>query len=252
MIILITIPASVFIIIFGVFDPHGKHVYSISRVWCWLVLRVGGISVKVSGLNHLDPERQYVFMANHRSNLDIPILIKSLPGFQIRWIAKRELLWIPLFGWAMWAAKHITVNRADRSAGVGILKKAQHRIAGGISVVVFPEGTRNPSERLLPFKRGGFLLAIKTQTAIVPVTISGSGRVLPKGDWRVRRGQVDVTVGEPISVENCRPKNVRELSAQVYDRIAKNICPPADGLKGSSTEAQPVFGHQRSTVKQAR
>jgi|ERR1043166_1468518 1-acyl-sn-glycerol-3-phosphate acyltransferase len=251
MVILITIPASLLIIIFGVFDPHGKHVYGISRVWCWLVLRVGGISVKVSGLDRLDPERQYIFMANHRSNLDIPVLIHSLPGFQIRWIAKRELLWIPLFGWAMWAAKHITVNRADRSAGVGILKKAQHRIAGGISVVVFPEGTRNPNERLLPFKRGGFLLAIKTQTAIVPVTISGSGKVLPKGDWRIKSGQVEVTVGEPIPVENCRPKNVRELSAHVHDRIAKNICPPSDGLKGSSTEAQPVFGHQRSAVKQA-
>jgi 1-acyl-sn-glycerol-3-phosphate acyltransferase len=177
-------------------------------------------------------------MANHRSNIDIPVLIESLPGFQIRWIAKRELLWIPLFGWAMWAAKHIIVNRADRSSGVGILKKAQDRIAGGISVVVFPEGTRASDGRLLPFKRGGFLLAIKAQTAVVPVTINGSEKILPKGDWRVRGGQIEVTVGEPISVENYRPKTVRELTARVYDRVAKNICSPSDGLKNSSTRVQ--------------
>src|ERR1051325_6897718 len=121
----ITIPASLATIIIGLFDPNGKRAYGISRLWTAFILRIGGISLDVEGLNHLDPDQQYVFMANHQSNLDIPVLVQSLTPFQLRWIAKRELLWIPFFGWAMWAAKHLTVNRSDRSEGTGIINQAR-------------------------------------------------------------------------------------------------------------------------------
>jgi len=219
----VTVPAVIVTFLIGLFDPHGKQVYQIGRFWSWLILRIGGVSVKIHGLSDLDPKRQYVFIVNHQSNIDIPVLIQSLPAFQLRWIAKKELLWVPLFGWAMWASKHIAVDRSNRFHALEGLKRARKHMQAGISLVVFPEGTRSTDGKLLPFKRGGFLLAAKTQTPIVPVTINGSGPILPKGDWRIRGGQIEVRVGEPLFIENYRPGSLRGLSARVQELIGKNL-----------------------------
>jgi 1-acyl-sn-glycerol-3-phosphate acyltransferase len=235
----VTVPAALLTIILGLFDPHGKHVYGISRFWAWVILRFGGVSLSVNGLSHIDPRQQYVFMVNHQSNIDIPVLVQSLPAFQLRWLAKRELLRVPFFGWALWAAKHITVDRADRFDALGSLKKAKQRMKSGISLVVFPEGTRSSNGHLLPFKRGGFLLAVKTRTPIVPVTISGSSAILPKGDWRLRSGKIDVTLGAPISVENYRPGTLRALSAQVHKLIEKTLRTPSQ-LSNSNCGGEPA------------
>ncbi len=221
----VTVLAALAIILFGSFDPHGKHVYSVTRFWSWMLLAMGGIRVKVGGLARLDASRQYLFMANHQSNVDIPILVKSLPAFQLRWIAKRELLWVPFFGWAMWAGKHITVDRADTAGARKSLLKARERIANGISVVVFPEGTRSSDGRLRPFKRGGFLLAAQARVPIVPVTIRGSGKILCKGDWRVRPGNVEVHIGDPIMTTDYRPGSLRQLAIQVQRIVAENLAP---------------------------
>jgi 1-acyl-sn-glycerol-3-phosphate acyltransferase len=222
-IVAVTLPATILTILIGLFDPHGKYVYTISRFWAWMILTIGGISLKVNGLSRIDPNRQYVFMVNHQSNIDIPVLMQSLGAFQLRWIAKKELLWVPLFGWAMWASKHIAVDRSDRSDALGGFKRAKERMRAGVSVVVFPEGTRSADGKLLRFKRGGFLLAVRTRTPLVPITIDGSGPLLPKGEWRIRRGQVEVTVGEPVSVQDYRPGTLRALSEQVRELIGKNL-----------------------------
>ena len=95
----------------GLFDPHGKRVYLINQFWTWLILRIGRDFTQVRGLENIDPGQQYIFMVNHQSNIDIPVVVQSLANFQLRWIAKKELLWVPFFGWAMWATKHITVDR---------------------------------------------------------------------------------------------------------------------------------------------
>ena len=220
---MITVPAALLTILFGIFDPYGKHVHGITRLWSRLILATCGIAVKVNGRSQLDPKQQYVFMVNHQSLIDIPVLVQSLPAFRLRWIAKRELLWVPFFGWAMWAAKHIAVNRSDRFDASGSFKKAKQRMKGGISLVIFPEGTRSKDGNLLPFKRGGLLLAVKTQTPIVPITIIGSSAILPKGDWRIRRGQIEVTVVAPVPVENYRPGSLRALSGRVQKLIQNNL-----------------------------
>jgi 1-acyl-sn-glycerol-3-phosphate acyltransferase len=241
----ITVPAALLTILFGLFDPYGKHVHRITQLWSWIILTVGGVAVKVNGLSQLDSKKQYVFMVNHQSHIDIPVLVRSLSAFQLRWIAKRELLWVPFFGWAMWAAKHITVNRSDRFDALGSLKKAKERMKSGISLVFFPEGTRSSDGNLLPFKRGGLLLAVKTQTSIVPVTISGSSAILPKGDWRIRGGRIEVTVGAPVCVENYRPGTLRALSVRVQEFIADNLQTvsqlriPKSGEKRSMAAARP-------------
>lgn len=242
LICMITVPVALLAMLLGPFDPYGNRVHQITRIWTRLILAISGVAVKVRGLSQLDPKRQYVFMVNHQSYIDIPVLVRSLLAFQLRWIAKRELLWVPLFGWAMWAAKHITVNRSDRFDALGSLKKAKEQMKGGISLVFFPEGTRNSNGGLLPFKRGGLLLAVKTRTPIVPITINGSSAVLPKGDWRIRGGEIEVTVGAPVAVEHYRPRNLRILALRLQELIESNLpSPPELG--------QPTVGEKRRTAR---
>jgi len=220
---LITVPAAVLTIFLGLFDRHGKGAYRASQIWTALILRMGGVELRVSGREHIDPRKQYVFMVNHQSNLDIPVLVQSLVSFQLRLIAKRELLWIPFFGWAMWASKHITIDRADPLSAIKSLKLAKKRIAAGISIVVFPEGTRSRDGKLLRFKKGGFLLAAQSKRPIVPVTINGTRQVLPAGAWRLRAGMVDVIISEPIAVDGFGPGTLRHLSNEVRQAIEKHL-----------------------------
>ena len=215
LIALLTLPLSVLVFFLGLFDPKGKMVYSLGRFWSWGVLKIGGVRLKIRGLDHLDPSRPYIFVANHQSNIDIPALVQSLPKFQLRWMAKKELLFVPFFGWALWSSKHILVNRSARSHAMASLKKAREKIAGGISVVFFPEGTRSRDGELLPFKRGGFLLAVRTQTPIVPIAIHGSGNILPKGDWRIRTGEIEVIVSDPVPVDESHARDLRSLMTHV-------------------------------------
>ena len=218
----ITILLAMITIVIGCFDPHGKTVYRINQLWTWLILKIGGVKLRISGLNNIDATRQYIFMVNHQSNIDIPVLVQSLANFQLRWIAKKELLRVPFFGWAMWATKHITIDRSDPLDAIKSLKLAQRRLAAGISIVVFPEGTRSRDGKLLRFKKGGFLLAAQAGAAIVPLTIVGSGQILPIGAWQLQPGTVDVIVGEPISVEGFRPGNLRILTDRVRAVIEQN------------------------------
>jgi 1-acyl-sn-glycerol-3-phosphate acyltransferase len=210
-----------------------------------LILRIAGISLKIQGLENLDPGQQYIFVVNHQSNIDIPVLVQTLAQFQLRWIAKKELLWVPLFGWAMWATKHITVDRSNRADALKSLERAKQRIAAGISVVVFPEGTRSRDGKLLRFKKGGFLLALQTGKNIVPITINGSGRILPSGDWRLRSGTIEVIVEKPIVTATYRVGNLQLLSDQVRHTIAGHLRPMEAMLVAS--EAETVFNPRTRT-----
>jgi 1-acyl-sn-glycerol-3-phosphate acyltransferase len=227
---LITLPLSLFIVSLAPFDRKGKLAYGIGRLWAWAILKISGIRLRVQGLGRLDSGRQYIFMANHQSNIDIPVLAQSLPQFELRWLAKKELLFVPFFGWAIWSSRQIIVDRSNRAKAMASLRKAKEKISGGISVVIFPEGTRSVTGGLLPFKRGGFLLAVRTGTPIVPITINGSGAILPRGDWRIRGGKIEVVVGDPIDLGQHRATELRNLLSHVRDVIESHSrphCSPA-------------------------
>ena len=198
LIVLGSIVQSIPMIALGLVDRHGKRVYPMFRFWSWCVLKTGGVGLKVRDTGRLDPRQAYVFMANHQSNIDIPVLVQALAPFQLRWMAKRELLRIPFFGWALWASKHIIVKRSRSKDVVAAMAGAREKLTRGISVVVFPEGTRSTDGQLLPFKRGGFRLAEQAGVPIVPVTINGSGVLMKRGDWRLKRGEVEVVIGNAI------------------------------------------------------
>lgn len=246
LIILVTFPISLLVFFLGLLEYKGKLAYGISRLWTWAILKIGGIRLKVQGLDRLDPSRQYIFMANHQSNIDIPVLVQSLTDFQLRWVAKKELLFVPLFGWALWASRHIVVDRSNRSQAMASLRKAKEKIEGGMSVVLFPEGTRSVHGELLPFKRGGFVLAVKTQTPIVPVTINGSGTILPKGDWRIRGGEIEVIVSEPVPLDQYHQGNLGNLLSQVRGIMESHSRGQADSFSDGSNGVHALVSAEAS------
>lgn len=235
LILCLSLLESIPIIVLGLADPYGRRVYPFFRFWSWCILKTGGVAVRVRRTGDLDPARAYVFMANHQSNIDIPVLVQALAPIQLRWMAKRELLRVPFFGWALWASKHVLVRRSRSKDMVAAMDSARDKLGRGISVVVFPEGTRSTDGRLLPFKRGGFLLAEKAGVPIVPVTVSGSCILMPRGDWRLRSGEVEVHIGEaiPADAEGDRSRGQME---RVREAITACLAPrhepdPAEGRR---------------------
>lgn len=231
---ILTISACLVILPLAPFDRDGFLAYRVSRFWAWGILKLCGIRLTVQGLEGLDPNRQYIFIANHQSYIDIPVLAQALSQFQLRWIAKKELFRIPLFGWILWTSKHIIVDRSSLSGAMNSLSKARERIEKGISVVVFPEGTRSRHGDLLSFKRGGFLLAFKSQTPIVPVTLKGSGAAWSRGDWRIRSGEIEIVMGKPISVDRYRAGDLKLLLNRVRAEIESHSHPQTDSLSNRS------------------
>lgn len=222
LILCLSLLESIPIIIVGLADPWGRRVYPLFRFWSWCVLKAGGVTVRVRRSGDLDPSRAYVFMANHQSNIDVPVLVQALAPIQLRWMAKRELLRVPFFGWALWASKHVLVRRVRSKDMVAAMDSACDKLGRGISVVVFPEGTRSTDGELLPFKRGGFRLAEKAGVPIVPITVSGSGALLPRGEWRLRSGAVDVHIGEALAAEGRDDRSRGEIE-RVREVIAAHL-----------------------------
>lgn len=204
----------------AVIPPRGNATLWVARLWARGLLAAGGVRVEVSVDPRLDPTRSHVFLANHQSYFDIPILLATVPG-QIRFAAKRSLFHIPIFGWAIAAGGFIPVDRDDRSRARQALTAAAERLAHGTSVLFFPEGTRSHDGNLLPFKRGGMLLALKSGLPIVPVGVGGAHAVQPRGRFAVYPGKVRVRFGPPIATAEYGLRRKSELLAEVRRRIAE-------------------------------
>jgi 1-acyl-sn-glycerol-3-phosphate acyltransferase len=159
--------------------------------------RLSGIRVRVVGREQLQDARAYLFMSNHVSNLDPPIITNQL-GRRIAIIAKQELFKIPLFGRAMRAGSFVAVNRAERRSAVESVSNAAHVLQSGLGMLVFPEGTRSSNGKLLPFKKGPFHLAMEAGVPVVPITIAGTFEAWPKRRMALHAGEVVVHFHPPI------------------------------------------------------
>jgi 1-acyl-sn-glycerol-3-phosphate acyltransferase len=199
--------------------PRGIWSFAVMRIWANGVLAASLMRVEVHGSPELEPGKSYVFLANHQSLFDIPVLLATAPG-QLRMMAKRTLFQIPIFGWALKAGGFISVDRADRSTATQSFSSAFARLREGTSVLLFPEGTRSLDDTLLPFQRGGFLLAMKSGLPIVPVGIRGSRAIQRRGSFAIHPGTVVVTYGAPIDPGAYGLRRKRELIAEVRRRIA--------------------------------
>jgi 1-acyl-sn-glycerol-3-phosphate acyltransferase len=153
--------------------------------------------VSVQGIDYIDPNAAYVYMANHQSMFDILALLGYLP-VQFRWVAKKELFRIPIFGYSMKRVGYISIDRSNRQSAIQSLREAAQKIAFGVSVVVFPEGTRSSDGEIKPFKKGGFYLATDSGRPVVPVVIWGTREVMPKGKLSIRPGPIVLSINRPI------------------------------------------------------
>jgi 1-acyl-sn-glycerol-3-phosphate acyltransferase len=206
------------------FSRSGDGVHEVARSWARSILAVSGIRVRLVGREKVDPEGVYVFMANHQSNFDIPVVLAHLP-FQFRWIAKAELFRIPIFGRAMRGAGYISIDRKDRAAAFQSLGRAAERMALGKSIMIFPEGTRTRDGRLQAFKKGGFVLAIEAGMPIVPLSIDGTFSIMSKNGLRIRPQDVEMRFGEPISGSAYAVETKEELMQRVRQAILAGMNP---------------------------
>lgn len=208
------------VVAIALFDQHAA--YRVCQLWVRLNLAVCGVRVRVRRLVALDPHASYVFMSNHRSQYDILANVVALAEFQLRWVAKVELTRVPVFGWALQHTGHIIIDRGDHEQAVASLRAAHDRMRDeGISVIIFPEGTRSqPGAPMLPLKKGGFMLALETGLSIVPIVVKGSGELLPRGSWYPRGGTVDVVVGAPMAVAGLeRDELMRRVRAFMLEQL---------------------------------
>ena len=210
-------------LLFGWIGPRGRFISWVARIWSRGVLLFSGVRVVPVFETPLDPEGQYVFMANHRSLFDIPALLTTLPG-ETRFLAKKSLFQIPVFGWALEMGGFVTIDRKDLGTARDSFADAVAELErAGVSVLVFPEGTRSESDDLLSFKRGGFLLALKSGLAIVPVGIDGSAQVQPKKSFVIRPGALRVNYGSPLSVRDFGVSRRNELMRAVREQVERLI-----------------------------
>jgi len=189
-------------------------VHRIGRLWGRSILLMSRVPVTVRGMSHIDSTKPYIFMCNHQSNFDIPVLVGHLRT-QFRWIAKAELFRIPILGRGMKGAGYIGIDRSDRESAIESINQAAGNIARGVSVMIFPEGTRSRDGRLRPFKKGGFILAVDAGVQIVPIVIRGTFPIMPKSGLRVRPGPVFIDVLEPVATEDYTRETKDELLVRI-------------------------------------
>ncbi|UCD85057.1 MAG: 1-acyl-sn-glycerol-3-phosphate acyltransferase [Deltaproteobacteria bacterium] len=210
------------IILSSFFSPSGNLPNSIARFWARLILLTSRVRVEVQGQDNIPSGQPVVFMSNHVSYFDVPALMVYLPG-QIRFLARRELIKVPIFGWALYLARHIIVDHAHPRKTLRNIGRALKNLKEGTNILVFPEGARSFDGRLQTFKKGGISLAIKSGVPIIPISIKGSGDILPRGSGRIRPGRIKIALGKPIGTRNYTRKNSEELVKRLREAISTNL-----------------------------
>jgi 1-acyl-sn-glycerol-3-phosphate acyltransferase len=217
----LTLWAGILVIFWSYIDRDSPMIHRACRWWGRNLLKIAHIPVRVEGLEHLAAEQAYVFAANHRSNFDIFVLISVLPG-RFLWVAKKSLFEVPILGQALSRMGSVSVDRTNLRSAVQSLDRATAIVKSGVSMIIFPEGTRAMSRELLPFKKGVFIMAIKAGQPIVPVSISGTRFIQAPETILMSPGPVKVIISPPIAPGTFRRKEelmdaVRQAIDAHYD-----------------------------------
>jgi 1-acyl-sn-glycerol-3-phosphate acyltransferase len=220
--VLATMFTGVAVILISFLAPNSPLLQQMARWWGWFLLRVARTPVQVEGLEHLAPGQAYVYAANHRSNFDIYVLISTLPG-RFLFVAKKSLFRIPVFGQALTRMGSISVDRDNLQSAIQSLNQATAIVKSGVSMIIFPEGTRATSRELLPFKKGVFIMAMKAGQPIVPVSIGGTRFIQVRRSIRVKPGPIKVVISPPVFPQAFGRKE--DLMAAVRQAIAAHYDP---------------------------
>jgi 1-acyl-sn-glycerol-3-phosphate acyltransferase len=216
---LLSIIIAILTIIVSPIDSKGKIVHTLSKIFSGGILLISGVKLNVKGREMLNPFDKYIFVSNHQSNFDIPIMMQAVPNV-LRFVYKKQLTKIPIFGWGMYLGQYIPIDRKDARNAIASLKKAALKVKKGISVALFPEGTRSLDGQIHDFKKGIFILAEEACEKIVPVTIKGSFNIMPKNSLRINPGRVSVTFSAPLEFKKDKYflQEIRQIIINNYDQ----------------------------------
>ncbi|MFH1428460.1 MAG: lysophospholipid acyltransferase family protein [Candidatus Margulisiibacteriota bacterium] len=190
--------------------------------WAKAVLSSAGVSIKVKNKDNLkDLPKSVVFIANHASYLDIPILAVSLP-FGVRFIARENLFRAPFLGWIMRNSSHIPIERKGTKKTLKTMLETAQKVKNGLQVIIFPEGTRSPDGKVRHFKKGSLLIASRAKAAIVPIAISGSHNIMPRHSFFLRPTKVTVTIGNPVEYFSGEKKQDQDEDL-ILENLRKDI-----------------------------
>jgi 1-acyl-sn-glycerol-3-phosphate acyltransferase len=206
-------------------DRTGRFAHACARLWSRLILVTTGVRVRVEGLQEIAPGKTYIFVSNHQSIYDIPVIFWWLP-YQLRIIAKASLGSFPFLGWHLRRTGHLLVDRRNPDRA-GILQRWRGLVTSGLSLIIFPEGTRSADGRVGRFRAGSFMLAIEAGLPVVPLAIVGTRRVMRKGRLTVEPGDVTLTIHPPIDAaaraDSPSIDDARKLAVDVHDIISGRV-----------------------------
>jgi 1-acyl-sn-glycerol-3-phosphate acyltransferase len=195
-------------------EKDGRGYFWAGSTWSKFALRVCGVEVRVRGAEYLRRDGAYIFVTNHASMFDIPAIMSVLP--RVRIMFKKELSYVPIWGWALRWGHHIMVDRGKGTEAMKSIDRAAESIRSGGSVILFAEGTRTRDGKLLPFKRGAFSLAAKSGVPIVPIAINGSFKILPKNSLDIRPSPIELAIDPPIETTGI---SSREKELAMMNRV---------------------------------
>jgi len=229
------------VVIYAIVSGNTDAVYRVGVWGCRWALWLAGVKVEVHGREKVPTDRAVVFMPNHQSNCDPPAVISALPP--VRVLLKKELFRVPVLGLGMKLAGFIAVDRKNRERAIHAVNEAVEALKAGHSFVIYPEGTRSPDGRLLPFKRGAFVLAIKAQAPIVPMSVSGASRIMRKGESVIHPGTVRITFHAPIGTEGYSVEDRGLILKRVRQAMLTGLSEEEQPLDGAAAAVQPSGMH---------
>lgn len=219
LIVLATIVCASASLITSLFDSSGRKQAAIARLWSRILLAVSGVHVQAQGLEKIPEDGSYVFVSNHLSYMDTPVVLANI-HVQFRFLAKRGLFQIPFLGWHLGRAGHIPVPREDARAAVKTMTTAAQMVRErGISLLIFPEGGRSRDGQLATFKDGAAYIGIRAGVPLVPVALNGTREILPFGSGNIRPGHVKMRIGDPIPTKEFTMRDRARLTQEVRERI---------------------------------
>ena len=206
-------------IVVSLFEWRGKFMSWVAKTWSKLLLKIGGMDYKVVGLSNLDPNGNYLFVANHESGLDIPLVFATLP-YHLVAIAKIELKRIPSFGWSMIAGGHFFVDRKNKIKALKSLSIAKKSMAKNPrSIIIYPEGTRSKDGEIGLFKKGGFVLAMEMNLPVVPIALCGTFESFGKNKMTFNKNNLELRIGKPFQTSSLTYEDRNQFVDQIRNEV---------------------------------
>lgn len=205
-------------ILFILLSFRPKVGFYFAKFWSKALIKIAGVKIISENIENIPGNEPVIFIANHQSYFDIPVLYATIPS-EFRILAKKSLFFIPIFGWHLYLSKNISIERNNPLKASKAIRKAQEALKNNVSILLFPEGTRSINGKLQPFKKGAFFLSKKVNKKIVPIVIKGTSEVLKKGSIKVKKALVFINFLSPISEKEINNLSQEELSAKIWHSL---------------------------------